>query len=209
MIVNTDPRLEELFKGDTELWAVSDDTGLVRLSVGPDGNLVSLILGGQWWQKIKAEALGPLVLDMLSRSKAARAVSALELEPLPESADAEEVVDPKLAPMDELAERMNQVLAAFSELNVFQSAMEKAIVATHSMKSDQGNVSLELTGGRPRALSIDPYNVQFVPPAELAAEVMGMFERASFWLDEQQDGVLRDSPHLLLIRERVRSRMEQ
>lgn len=207
VIGETDPRLRELLAHNPDLWAVGDKSGTVRLAVGADGELSTLTLAPQWWRNVKAESLGSLVLSLFTQSKTERAATVSQLERLPETAGPADTASPTAeASVSELSARMADVLAAFSELDRFRTAVEDATVAAATVKSDRGNVSIELVGGSPRALTVDPYNVQFVPPGELAAEIVRLFGVASNWLALRHDEVLRDSPNLLLVRERSNKR---
>lgn len=208
---STHERLGALRAADPEIWTVSDDDGLVQVSVGADGAFDLLRLSPQWWRSVRAEDVGLLILRLFRASEASRNQTKVELEEeLGHRASAGEtaptVETPRTQGRAALSARLGNLLAAFSELDDYRRSVEAATRESIQLRSPSGNVTLELVGGTPRALDVDPYNVQFTPEQTLASEIVGLFQEADHWLRDQRDRVLGDLPELKAVVSSVRAR---
>lgn len=210
---SVEDRLAELVAEDPGIWLVTDDTDTVSASVDVDGVLRTLRLAPSWWRRVSVQELGPVVLRLRQASAAARqnTIAQLEEEGLSRAAAGA----PRVAPipsadadaldMSALRAELGNVLAAFSELNAYREAVRSASTESTVLQSPSGNVSLELVGGSPRSLRIDPMNVQFVSEGGLAAEIVDLFARATGWFGERRAAVLRDLPDLAAVVRSVRA----
>lgn len=207
---STRERLEALRSEDPEIWTVSDDHRVVEVSVDLDGKLEALRLSPQWWRTVSADEVGPLVMRLLRASTASRNRTIVELEEEMPDAPADEISATAEAsePQDrsDLTARLGNLLAAFSELDQYRQSVEAATRESAHLRSPSGNVTLELVGGTPRNLVIDPYNVQFTPEQTLASEIVGLFREADRWLGDQRHRVLGELPELAAVVSSVRAR---
>ncbi|MFJ4045612.1 hypothetical protein ACIPV2_07720 [Microbacterium sp. NPDC089987] len=202
-------RLAALREEDREIWSVSDDESVVRLSVGVDGTLETLHLSPQWWQKLSAEELGALVMQLIRASAASRNQSIADLEDaeIPDHAADETAMisdSPTQHSRTELTARLQNLLTAFSEVDDYRQAVEAATRDSARLRSPSGNVSLEVVGGAPRSLVIDPYNVQLTSEHALASEIVALFQEASRWLGDRRERVLEELPELAAVLASVR-----
>lgn len=206
-------RLAALIEEDPNIWLVSDDSDTVSASVDVDGVLRTLRLAPSWWRRIPARELGPVVLRLRQASAAARlnTVAELEDEGLVFEASDEPTVPPIPSPdadsldMSALRAELGTLLSGFSELRVYREAVRSATTEVTVLRSPSGNVSMELVGGAPRALAIDPTNVQFVSEQAIAGEIVELFTRAGGWLGERRASLLRDLPDLAGVVRSVRA----
>ncbi|WP_101847919.1 hypothetical protein [Zhihengliuella sp. ISTPL4] len=197
-------RLATLVEEDPSIWLVSDDSDTVSASVDADGVLRTLRLAPSWWRRIPAQELGPVVLRLRQASAAARqnTIAELEDEGFVFATSDERPVPPIPSPdaesldMSALRAELGTLLSGFAELRVYREAVRSATAESSVLRSPSGNVSMELVGGAPRALTIDPTNVQFVSEQALAGEIIELFERARGWLGERRASLLRDLPDL-------------
>lgn len=206
-------RLAARVEEDPNIWLVSDDSDTVSASVDVDGVLRTLRLAPSWWRRIPAPELGPVVLRLRQASAAARlnTIAELEDEGLVFAASDEPTVPPIPSPdadsldMSALRAELGTLLSGFSELRVYREAVRSATTEVTVLRSPSGNVSMELVGGAPRALAIDPTNVQFVSEQAIAGEIVELFTRARGWLGERRASLLRDLPDLAGVVRSVRA----
>jgi hypothetical protein len=213
MAASVEDRLAELIAEDPGLWLVADDTDTVRASVGVDGVLRTLRLAPSWWRRVSPQELGPLVLRLRQASAAARqnTIAQLEEEGLTRAAAGAASAAPipradaDALDMSALRAELGNVLAAFAQLDAYRKAVGSATTESTVLQSPSGNASLELVGGSPRSLGIDPMNVQFVSEGALAAEIVELFARATGWFGERRAALLRDLPDLAAVVRSVRA----
>lgn len=206
-------RLAALVEEDPSIWLVSDDSDTVSASVDAEGALRTLRLAPAWWRRISPPELGPVVLRLRQASAAARqnTIAELEHEGLVLTAPDEPPVSPIPSPdadsldMSSLRAELGNLLSAFSELKLYREAVRSATTESTVLRSPSGNVSMELVGGAPRALAIDPTNVQLVSERAMAEEIVELFTRARGWLGERRASVLRDLPDLAGVVRSVRT----
>lgn len=200
---------------DPEIWTVSDDSGTATLSVDVDGNLETLRLAPEWWRRVSPDDIGPLVMQLLQASTASRFQTITEFS---ESAGVDDESDAaphqaassgpftESAGSADLTTRLGNLLAAFSELDRYRRSVDAATHEFVQLRSTSGNASLEVVGGSPRSLVIDPFNVKFTPAQALAAEIIDLFRQADHWLEDRRERALEELPELGAVISSVRER---
>ncbi|QAY72881.1 hypothetical protein ET445_05525 [Agromyces protaetiae] len=198
-----DPRLVAFLSNEPDAWLVTDETETVHVSVGVDGTLATLRLTPSWWRRVPSEEVGSVILRLRGQSAGARLRTISELEDDAGAAPDDDAPPALFRPRDagtenpaDLTRRMHDVLAAFADLDRYRREVTAAATESATLTSPSGNVTLELIGGRPRRLAIDPYNVQFTSEHALAADIVELFHRADRWFADRRRAVFDELPAL-------------
>jgi len=196
-------RLSELYRDDPDVWMQGDESESIRVSVDGDGKVDAVRFAQNWWQRVRPEDAGAVVLTLVQASRAARGETATELGAddavRQRGSDATSSFVPLQQPSSdrhELMGRLETVLTAFAQLDTYRQSVMEAARETVELRSPSGEVTLEVVGTGVRRLTIDARNAQFTPEAQLEREIVDLFARAREQLDVRQQEALDDLPEL-------------
>jgi DNA-binding protein YbaB len=193
-------RLSEIYRDDPEVWMQADESGAVQVSVDGAGKVDVVRFSQNWWQRVRPEDAGGLVLTLVQASRAARGATATELGAddavWERTSDATAPLQPPSSDRDELVDRLDTLLTAFAQLDVYRRSVMDAARETVELRSPSGDVTLEVVGAGVRRLTIDARNAQFTPETQLEREIVDLFARAGERLTARQRDALDDLPEL-------------
>jgi hypothetical protein len=210
-----DRRLLAAHDENRDIWAQTDETGAILVSVGAGGAVETVRLADGWWRRVRPEDAGATVLTLMRASVAARGETATALAAetgdAPSAAADASVPSPTFpegATSDraQLTDRLNAVFTAFTQLDDYRRSVNEAARASTQLRSPSGRVALEVVGGGVRSLTIDAESAPFAPEEQLEGEIVDLLTRADSWLADQQEQALDRQPELRAVVQAVRAR---
>src|SRR5690625_4154561 len=201
MADSVDAVLQTLWQEDPQRWVVTHDSGALRVGVGPDGSVENVHFEPRWFKALPVQELGEAILETKYRSDALRREEAEAYAPAEQPAEDPALEMPGKRSRDRAhaLSRLNNLLTAFDQVSEYREAVNTAAREETTLTSASGRLSMQIRGGTPQGLTLDPYGVELLPTQELEADVIDLFARSRVWLESHREDALKQYPELAAI----------